>query len=60
MLDLEDASSLVRMAHKDFNALLGMQGNDLFADEILDFMSRRQWERHYRHGYASAELVATP
>ncbi len=46
MLDLEHASSLVRMAHKDFNALLGIQRNDLFADEILDFMSRRQLEKH--------------
>jgi hypothetical protein len=27
MLDLEHANSLVRMAHKDFNALVGMKGN---------------------------------
>lgn len=35
MADLEHASSLLRMAHKDFNALVGMQGNSLFADEIF-------------------------
>jgi hypothetical protein len=33
MADLEHAGSLLRMGHKDFNALLGMQGNSLFSDE---------------------------
>lgn len=37
MADLEHASSLLRMAYKDFNALVGMQGNSLFADEIFGF-----------------------
>ena len=37
MADLEHAHSMLRMAHKDFNALVGMQGNPLFADEIFGF-----------------------
>lgn len=45
MLDLEHANSLVRMAHKDFNALLGMQGNDLFADEIFGFHVQQAVEK---------------
>jgi hypothetical protein len=45
MLDLEHANSLIRMAHKDFNALLGMQGNDLFADEIFGFHVQQAVEK---------------
>jgi hypothetical protein len=37
MGDLEYAASLLRMAHKDFNALVGMQVNPLFVDEIFGF-----------------------
>ncbi|BBJ22388.1 HEPN domain-containing protein [Candidatus Nitrotoga sp. AM1P] len=35
MADLEQARSMLRMAYKDFNALIGMQENSLFADEIF-------------------------
>lgn len=37
MADLEQARSLLRMAYKDFNALIGVQGSSLFAEEIFDF-----------------------
>jgi HEPN domain-containing protein len=45
MGDLEHAASLLRMAHKDFNALLGMQGNPLFADEIFGFHVQQAVEK---------------
>lgn len=45
MADLEHASSLLRMAHKDFNALVGMQGNALFADEIFGFHVQQAAEK---------------
>jgi len=45
MADLEHASSLLRMAHKDFNALVGMQGNSLFADEIFGFHVQQAAEK---------------
>lgn len=45
MVDLEHARSLLRMAHKDFNALVGMQGNSLFADEIFGFHVQQSVEK---------------
>lgn len=45
MADLEHANSLLRMAHKDFNALVGMQGNSLFADEIFGFHVQQAVEK---------------
>lgn len=34
MGDIEDACKMLRMADKDFNALVGMEKDSLFADEI--------------------------
>lgn len=45
MADLEHARALLRMAHKDFNALVGMQGNSLFADEIFGFHVQQSVEK---------------
>lgn len=45
MADLEHANSLLRMAHRDFNALVGMQGNSLFADEIFGFHVQQAVEK---------------
>ena len=45
MADLEHANSLLRMAHKDFNALVGMLGNSLFADEIFGFHVQQTVEK---------------
>ncbi|MDP2759350.1 MAG: HEPN domain-containing protein [Sideroxyarcus sp.] len=62
MLDLEHANSLVRMAHKDFNALLGMQGNDLFADEIFGFHVQQAVEKTLKAWlctYAGADYPMT-
>jgi HEPN domain-containing protein len=45
MADLEHARSMLRMAHKDFNALVGMQENSLFADEIFGFHVQQAAEK---------------
>ena len=45
MADLEHARSMLRMAHRDFNALLGMQENPLFADEIFGFHVQQAVEK---------------
>ena len=45
MADLEQARSMLRMAYKDFNALIGMQENSLFADEIFGFHVQQAVEK---------------
>jgi HEPN domain-containing protein len=45
MADLEHARSMLRMANKDFNALVGMRGNPLFADEIFGFHVQQAVEK---------------
>lgn len=45
MADLEQARAMPRMAHKDFNALIGMQENPLFADEIFGFHIQQAVEK---------------
>jgi len=45
MADLEHAKSLLRMAHKDFNALIGMRESNYFADEIFGFHVQQAVEK---------------
>ena len=45
MADREHARSMPRMAHKDFNALVGMRENPLFADEIFGFHVQQAVEK---------------
>ena len=45
MADLEQARAMLRMAYKDFNALIGMQENPLFADEIFGFHVQQAVEK---------------
>ncbi|MEY3123314.1 MAG: hypothetical protein RI993_2139 [Pseudomonadota bacterium] len=45
MADLERARTMLRMAHKDFNALIGMQDTPLFADEIFGFHIQQAVEK---------------
>ena len=45
MADLEQARSMLRMAYKDFNALIGMQENSLFAEEIFGFHVQQAVEK---------------
>lgn len=41
MSDIEQAKSLLRLAQRDFNALLGMEHSSLFADEIFGFHAQQ-------------------
>lgn len=45
MADLDRARAMLRMAHKDFNALIGMQDNPFFADEIFGFHIQQAVEK---------------
>jgi hypothetical protein len=45
MRDIEQARSLVRLAHRDWMALTGMQGSPLFADEIFGFHAQQAVEK---------------
>ncbi len=45
MADLEQARLMLRMAHRDFNALVGMEENALFADEIFGFHVQQAVEK---------------
>ncbi|MBP6057551.1 MAG: hypothetical protein KA524_03880 [Nitrosomonas sp.] len=45
MADLDRARAMLRMAHKDLNALIGMQDNPLFADEIFRFHIQQAVEK---------------
>ena len=45
MADFEHARAMLRMAHKDFNALMGMLDNVLFSDEIFGFHVQQAVEK---------------
>jgi len=45
MPETEYAKTLLAMAHKDFDALRGMVGNPLFADEIFGFHAQQAIEK---------------
>lgn len=45
MADFEHARAMLRMAHKDFNALTGMLDGSLFADEIFGFHIQQAVEK---------------
>ena len=45
MADFEHARALLRMAHKDFNALTGMMDNAVFADKIFGFHVQQATEK---------------
>jgi len=45
MRDLEHAGSLLRLAHRDLNALIGMGDSPLFADEIVGFHAQQTAEK---------------
>ena len=45
MADFEHARAMLRMAHKDFNALTGMLDSALFADEIFGFHVQQAIEK---------------
>lgn len=45
MGDSDEARSLVRLARRDLNALIGMQESPLFADEIVGFHAQQAVEK---------------
>ena len=45
MADFEHARAMLRMAHRDFNALTGMLNTALFADEIFGFHVQQAIEK---------------
>jgi hypothetical protein len=45
MADFEHDRAILRMAHKDFNALSGMLDNAVFADEIFGFHVQQTLEK---------------
>jgi HEPN domain-containing protein len=45
MADFEHAQAMLRMAHKDFNALTGMLDSTVFADEIFGFHVQQTVEK---------------
>ena len=57
MADLEHAHSMLRMAHKDFNALVGMQGNSLFADEIFGFHVQQAVEKALKAWLCTGDVI---
>ena len=57
MADLEHARSMLRMAHKDFNALVGMQENPLFADEIFGFHVQQAVEKALKAWLCTCDAI---
>jgi HEPN domain-containing protein len=57
MADLEQARSMLRMAHKDFNALIGMQENPLFADEIFGFHIQQAVEKALKAWLCTCDVI---
>lgn len=57
MADLEHARSMLRMAYKDFNALVGMQENPLFADEIFGFHVQQAVEKALKAWLCARDVI---
>lgn len=53
---LEHAQGLLRMAHKDFNALRGMIDSPLFADEIFGFHVQQAIEKSLKAWLAAHSI----
>jgi len=57
MSDIEQAKSLLRLAQRDFNALLGMEHSSLFADEIFGFHAQQAIEKALKAWLCSKNLL---
>jgi HEPN domain-containing protein len=60
MADFEHARVLLRMAHKDFNALTGMLDSTLFADEIFGFHVQQAIEKGLKAWLCARGIVYPP
>jgi HEPN domain-containing protein len=57
MSDIEQAKSLLRLARRDFNALLGMEHSPLFADEIFGFHAQQAIEKALKAWLCTKNLL---
>lgn len=60
MADFEYARALLRMAHKDFNALTGMLDSTLFADEIFGFHVQQAIEKGLKAWLCACGIAYPP
>jgi len=60
MADFEHARALLRMSHKDFNALTGMLDNALFADEIFGFHVQQAIEKGLKAWLCACGIAYPP
>jgi HEPN domain-containing protein len=60
MADFEHARALLRMAHKDFNALTGMLDDNLFADEIFGFHVQQAVEKALKARLCAYDITYPP
>ncbi|NOU00357.1 MAG: HEPN domain-containing protein [Gallionella sp.] len=60
MADFEHARALLRMAHKDFNALTGMLDKALFADEIFGFHVQQAVEKALKAWLCAYDVIYPP
>lgn len=60
MADFEHARALLRMAHKDLNALTGMLDNALFADEIFGFHVQQAVEKALKAWLCAYDIAYPP
>ena len=60
MADFEHVRALLRMAHKDFNALTGMMDSALFADEIFGFHVQQAIEKGLKAWLCACGIAYPP
>jgi HEPN domain-containing protein len=57
MSDIEQARSLMRLARRDFNALLGMEHSALFVDEIFGYHAQQAVEKALKAWLCSQDML---
>ncbi len=60
MADFEHARAMLRMAHKDFNALTGMLDSAVFADEIFGFHVQQAAEKALKAWLCAFDVAYPP
>jgi hypothetical protein len=57
MHDIEHARSLIRLAYRDLNALIGMADSPLFADEIFGFHTQQAVEKALKAWLSARDTI---
>lgn len=57
MSDIEQARLLLRLAHRDFNALRGMADSPLVVDEIFGFHAQQSVEKALKAWLCAKEMI---